>query len=142
MESFKLILKEEISIINLFIKHEILPHIVDIIDPTIMWKTIKSLFEQKSNGQHLVLKTKLTNLWSEEGASIVDYFKQLKYLTNQLVNIEKQIWHKIYLILFSTSQKMFLWIFCGESFFWEQSISCKKNRNTLFSFHMICIFEA
>lgn len=130
------------AIINLLIKHEIMPHIVDILDPTIMWKTIKTLFEQKNDGWHLVLKTKLTNLWLEEGASIVEYFKQLKDLTNnQLVNIGKQIWHKIYLILSSTSQGMFLWIFCRKVFLITIHF-LQKNQNTLFYFHLICIFEA
>ncbi len=125
------------AIINLFIKHEIMPHIVDNLDPTILWKTIKTLFEQKNNGWHLLLKTKLTNLWLEEGALIVEYFKQLKDFTNKVVNIGKQIWHKIYLILSSTSQGMFLWILWRKSLFDNNSSLAKKSKHIiLFPFDM------
>jgi hypothetical protein len=54
--------KRTLAIINLFMKDEIVPHIVRILDPTIMWQTLKNLFEQRSGAMCLHLRIKLTNL--------------------------------------------------------------------------------
>jgi hypothetical protein len=67
-----------LSIINLSIKDEVIPHIVDFIDLMVCWNKLKNLYESNKIVRRLMFRNHIYNIKMEEGANMEEVFLEWK----------------------------------------------------------------
>ncbi len=73
-----------LSIIKLPVKDQIVPYIFNVKNLKECWDVLKKHFEVSNNAKRLAIHHKFTNLYMEEGSSVVDFLHRVQYIVNQL----------------------------------------------------------
>ena len=77
-----------IGIITTTVKDTLLPHIMYLSEPRVMWLKLKVLYESKSTNRKLALKTQLYNLKLTENSSMEDHTRNISQIVGQLASID------------------------------------------------------
>jgi hypothetical protein len=71
-----------LSIIKLPIKDQIVPYIFNVKNPKECWDVLKKHFEVSNNAKRLAIHHKFSNLYIEEGSSVVDFMHKVQDIVN------------------------------------------------------------
>ena len=83
--------KKALTLIVLSVRDNVIPHIVNITDPTQCSKVLKDMYANMSNSRKVMLRRKLANLKMEETTPMSIFFQQLKELVNKFASAGENI---------------------------------------------------
>jgi hypothetical protein len=76
-----------LQIIVLTVSDSLLPQIMAIIDPIIVWIKLRDLYESKRMNKKLTLKQQFHSLKMTEKTTVDEHLRNINILTSQLTNI-------------------------------------------------------
>jgi hypothetical protein len=71
----------------LIVSDSLLPHIMSVRDPRLVWVKLRDLYQPKSMNRQLILKQQLYSLKMTHKTTIDEYLRTINTLTSELANI-------------------------------------------------------